>query len=222
MRRMAGWLEPRAPGSIRADALARRFGPREVLKDLSFTASAGSVVAVVGANGSGKTTLLRILAGVLDPSSGEASVAGEPTGRGNAGFVPAGERMLNWRLSARQNLEFLGGLAGIGSAELAGRIAAVAGALDATDLLEEPIGSCSTGQRRRVMVAAGLLAGPPVALLDEPFADLDDAGARTVGDVCRGWAVAGGLVLYATPQEGYGPVAGVTLRLAGGRLETRT
>jgi ABC-type multidrug transport system ATPase subunit len=209
---------PRAPGDLSVVDLVRSYRDLKVLKGLTLHVPQGTVAAVIGANGSGKTTLLRTLAGSLDPSAGDVRVLGGPTGHGHATFVPAGDRMLNWRLSAEQNLSFFARLAGFTKAERPGRIHAAAAALDADDLLDRPVGTCSTGQRRRIMLAVGVLPAAPVLLLDEPFADLDDAGRAVVAGVCHGWARAGGVVLYATPSEGDGPLADARMHLVDGRI----
>ena len=202
-----------AAASVAARALSRNFGSVTVLSGLDLELGAGAVVALVGRNGSGKTTLLRILAGVLDPTSGEALVAGEPPGAGLATYVSAGDRMLNFRLSGAKNARFLA------PDRLDDAIAAALEALDASALGDRLVGSCSTGERRRLMLAVALVVGAPVLLLDEPFADLDDEAGQAVASACRAHAQAGGLVLYATPSEGLGPAPDRTLHLVGGRLE---
>ncbi|MGI9040577.1 MAG: ATP-binding cassette domain-containing protein [Gemmatimonadales bacterium] len=198
--------------------MSRRFGAVTVLDGLDLELGEAMVVALVGRNGSGKTTLLRILAGVLDPTSGEALVAGAPPGAGLATYVPAGDRMLNFRLTGARNLAFFGRLAGVPPGSLGEAIAGALEALDARALGERLVGSCSTGERRRLMLAVALVVGAPVLLLDEPFADLDDEAGEAVARACRAYAQAGGLVLYATPSQGLGPAADRTLHLVGGRL----
>jgi ABC-2 type transport system ATP-binding protein len=206
---------PLSQGSLEAQGLSRAFGDLQVLHDDKLTVGRGRIAAVVGENGTGKTTLLRILAGVLDPDAGTVTIAGRPPGHGKASFVPAGDRMLNWRLTGRQNLSFFAELAGAppDAVDTAG------GLLDAAALLDKLFGECSTGQRRRLMLAAGFVARPPVVLLDEPFADLDEPGRDTIARACRAWAGASGVVVYAAPTLSDGPPADLTYRLAGGRLE---
>jgi ABC-type transport system involved in cytochrome c biogenesis ATPase subunit len=76
-------------------------------------------------------------------------------------------------------------------------------------------GSCSTGQRRRLMVAQALVGRAPVLLLDEPLEDLDAAGIDSMGTVVRGWADAGGSVLLAAPEETRLPHVGRLIELGG-------
>jgi ABC-2 type transport system ATP-binding protein len=209
---------PRTAGSVTMTGVARSFGDRRVLDGVDLHLGSGEVAMILGENGSGKTTLLRILAGVLDVDAGEVALAGSSPGTGMSSFVPSGDRMLNWRLTGSRNLTFFARLAGLPEATIPERLADTAGLLDAQDLLERPVGQCSMGQRRRLMLAVGFLSSAPVVVLDEPDADLDDPGRAAVDRVCRSWAEAGGVVVYATPNAGSGPAAQVRRALRDGVL----
>lgn len=185
--------------------VSRSFGSHVVLERFSMSAPSGTVVAVRGRNGVGKTTLLRILAGVLVADHGHVTIDGAPPGRGSANFVPAGDRMLNWRLTGEQNLRFFARLRGTPRSSIRDAVVAAALALDAGDLLDQPVGVCSTGQRRRLMLATAVVGPAPVALLDEPYADLDAEGRATVEQLCAARAAAGGVVVYAAPNPDDGP-----------------
>lgn len=215
---MGSHSAPAALAEIRLVHVHRAFGGDPVLDDVTGTISPG-IVALIGPNGSGKTTLLRILAGVLEPDAGAVLVAGEPPGRGLAGYVPAGDRMLNWRLSGLENLRFFARIAGVPRNEVDRAVLGVAEKTDAADMLGKRTGECSTGQRRRLMLAVAFLGAPPVVLIDEPFSDLDDAGCTAVEAACRAWTAAGRLVLYAAPKRSEGPRADKVFRFAGRRIE---
>ena len=146
------------------------------MTDVTLVAACGSVTLVEGPNGSGRSTLLRIGAGVLDPGGGPVDVASEPPGRGAAAAVPAGDRMLLWRLTGRQNLEFIAAVGGRTKHKVL--IEEVAESLLAGHLLDQPVAELSTGQRRSLTPAAGFVTGPPVLLLDELLSDLDESPAR--------------------------------------------
>jgi ABC-type multidrug transport system ATPase subunit len=211
-------LRPTGSGGIEVQGVSRAFGARQVLRQISLTLQPGEIGAVVGENGSGKTSLLRILAGVLGADEGTVDVAGGAPGRGRASFIPAGDRMLNWRLTGRHNLEFFASLAGLQDPQRTIAVESSANAFGATALLEQRVAECSTGQRRRLMLAAGFIAGPPVVLLDEPYADLDAPGQADVAATCRRWADDGGSVVFAAPEAAEGPATDRILRLIDGNL----
>lgn len=182
-----------------ADSCSRRFGDHLVLSDVSLELPRGVLAAVIGANGSGKTSLLRMLAGTLTPTAGSIQVAEQAPSLGGGFMVPAGDRMLNWRLTGRMNLEFFARIAGRPGAS---RIDDVAESLGIRSQLEKRVGDCSTGQRRRMMVATGLVVERPLLLLDEPFADIDDEGVAAVVAALERY-VSGGErgVLFASPSD---------------------
>lgn len=206
-------------GGVIVRNVSRRFGERTILHNVTFTIRPGQVGALIGPNGSGKTTLLRIVAGVLSADRGTVSVFGGSSADGRASYVPPGDRGLYWRLTGLQNLEFVARVRGA-SRRRATELAHLAARwLDAGDLLGKRIGTCSTGQRRRLTVATGFIGLTPVVLIDEPFADLDEEGCRAVEAMIRRWASDGGTVLYATPARGGGPSPDIELRLRSGRVE---
>jgi ABC-2 type transport system ATP-binding protein len=172
---------------MRVENVAKRYGDREALKGVSFTAVDGERLAVIGPNGAGKTTLLGILAGTLTSDAGEVS-------SGPTGWVPQ-RPALYGRLSVAENLRLFARLERVGDVE-----AAVAGMLALTELgAGEEAGTLSGGNRQRLNIAIGLLGDPPVLLLDEPSAALDPRQRE------RLWAFIGALeatVIYTTHDVG--------------------
>jgi ABC-type multidrug transport system ATPase subunit len=139
----------------------KRYGSREALRGVTFTADAGERLAVIGPNGAGKTTLLRILAGALAADGGSVDLE-------RAGWVPQ-RPALYGRLSVAENLRLFARLEKVAAVDRA-----VTDMLTLTGL--EPsaeAGKLSGGNRQRLNIAIGLLAAPPVLLLDEPSAALD-------------------------------------------------
>jgi ABC-2 type transport system ATP-binding protein len=175
---------------LRVEGLGKRYGSREALRDVDFAAHAGETVAVIGPNGAGKTTLLSILAGVQPPSSG--SVSGAP---GEIGWVPQ-QPALYSKLSVVENLRLFARLERVSDPE-----AVVARMLDQTglaDRADERVGRLSGGNRQRVNVALGLLADPPVILLDEPSSALDPVQRERLWEFIGGLSARGRSVVFST------------------------
>ena len=180
--------------AIAARAVSKRFGRREALRDVSFEAHAGEVVAVIGPNGAGKTTLLSILAGLLAPSSG--SVSRVPR---DVGWVPQSPALYA-KLSVAENLRLFARLERVSDPE-----AVVARMLEQTGLGEragDELGRLSGGNRQRVNIAIGLLADPPVLALDEPSASLDPRQRARLWEFVGGLATTGTAVVFSTHDVG--------------------
>jgi heme exporter protein A len=166
---------------IELHGLARRYGERWALRDVSLELPAGATLVVFGPNGAGKSTLLRVLATLLRPHAGEARVLGEPLPerawavRGRVGLL-AHDALLYRDLSARENLRFHARLHGVGEAR-------VAELLERTELgarADDPVRTLSKGLLQRVAVCRAVLHDPPLLLLDEPRANLDPAAAALI------------------------------------------
>ncbi len=150
--------------------IAKRYGEREALRDVSFEAHAGEMVAVIGPNGAGKTTLLSIVAGVQQPNAGHVSLSASRVGWGGVGWVPQTPAIYS-RLTVAENLELFARLER--SADPQGAVAAM---LEQTGLQErasERVERLSGGNRQRVNIAVGLLSEPTALVLDEPSSSLD-------------------------------------------------
>jgi ABC-2 type transport system ATP-binding protein len=152
-------------GLLAADGIVMRFGRRTALRDVSFTAQTGEIVAVIGPNGAGKTTLLSILGGLQAPTEGRVS-----HGVRDVGWVPQ-QAAVYRKLSVAENLRLFARLERVDDVE-----ATVTRMLEQTGLTDragDELGTLSGGNQQRVNIAIGLLAGPPVLLLDEPSSSLD-------------------------------------------------
>jgi heme exporter protein A len=167
--------------AIELRSLARYFGERVALSQVSAQVPAGTTLAVLGRNGAGKSTLLRILAALLRPHGGEVEVFGEPLPRrawavrGKIGLL-AHEPLLYRELSGRENLEYHARLHGVSRERVGEVLAAVAMERRA----EEPVRLLSRGMVQRLAIARAVLHDPQLLLLDEPRANLDPAAAELV------------------------------------------
>ncbi len=178
-----------AAPALRADGVTKRYGDRRALAGVSFEAGRGELVAIIGPNGAGKTTLLQILAGSLRATDGAVSADGA------VGWVPQ-QAAIYGKLSVAENLRLFARLERVGDVE-----AAVDRMLDQTGLREragDETGRLSGGNRQRVNVAVGLLAEPPVVLLDEPSASLDPRQREVLWEFVGGLAGRGTTVVYTT------------------------
>jgi ABC-type multidrug transport system ATPase subunit len=159
---------------IRARGLGRRFGEKDVLRDVDFDLPGGGFLLVTGRNGSGKSTLLRMIAGVLVPTSGELAVEAD---RASIGFL--GHEPLVYReLSALENLELYGRLYRI--PERRERIGMLLERFGLWEARHQRVLTYSQGMRQRLGLCRTLLHDPELVLLDEPFAGLDREGATLV------------------------------------------
>jgi heme exporter protein A len=209
-----------AAPAVRASRLARRYGRRWALVDVSFEVPAGLLVMLTGANGSGKSTLLRVLATSLRPDAGEVTVLGHDV-RGEKDAVRRRTALLSHQtflyeaLSAEENLHIASRFLGRPAADVRPRLAEVGLAERAHD----PVGTFSAGMRRRLAFARCLLQEPEVALLDEPYAQLDAAGVRLVDEVVARLRARGATVIMATHQLEKGAAqADLALELRAGRV----
>src|SRR5215475_5601734 len=168
---------------LTVNGLSKQFGPRAVLRNVSFSVRQGEVLGLIGPNGAGKTTLFECLAGIL-PSDGGALRMNEqglaPTQRKTAlfympdGVTPWERQSVNWAVGFFERV--------------------YAGPIKATELLNTlkleslrhaRIGSLSKGERKRLLLAMGLLTSQPLLMLDEPFDGLDLRQMRDVMTLLR-------------------------------------
>lgn len=179
---------------IAATDVTKRYGAREALRGVSFAAQAGERLAVTGPNGAGKTTLLSILAGIVAPTSG--TVSRPPR---DVGWVPQQPAVYR-KLSVAENLRLFAHLEGVEDAS-----AAVGRALELTGLTDragDELGSLSGGNQQRVNIAIGLLADPPVLLLDEPSSSLDPRQREVLWQFIGRLAERGTTVVFTTHNVG--------------------
>ncbi len=181
--------------------VSRHYGRRRALAGVSVTLRAGEVVGLLGPNGAGKSTLLGLLATLIQPSAGEvrygdrvARDAGQAL-RARLGFL-SHELQLYGELTARENLEFFGGLHG-----LPDRAARAAAALERAGLAaraDEAVHGFSRGMRQRLALERTLLHDPRLVLLDEPFTGLDEPAGQALAGRLQALGHDRRIVLLAT------------------------
>lgn len=164
--------------SLRIKNLNKDFGSLQAVKDLSFKAQTGEIIAILGPNGAGKSTLMNMITGFLAPSSGEILVCGDNIGENaleakkHIGFLPEGSPLYP-DLSVRVFLSYMAELRGFSGTAKNKRVNEVAEIAKIVDIMDQKIETLSKGYLRRVGFAQSILSDPEILLLDEPTDGLD-------------------------------------------------
>lgn len=162
-----------------------RNKPKRVraLRGVSLTVRPGEVFGLLGPNGAGKTTLIKILATLILPDSGHASILGHDLCdqahqvRSRIGLVNTSERSFYWRLTGRQNLIFFATLCNLSDSYAKKRVEELLGLVGLNEKADTAFMKYSTGQQQRLALARALMADPQVLLMDEPTSSLDPVAA---------------------------------------------
>lgn len=186
-----------ADAAVAAERLTKRFGEVTALDDVSFEVPAGGVLGLLGPNGAGKTTAVRILATLLAPDSGQARIAGldvvaQATGVRRLIGLSGQYAAVDPFLTGRENLVMIGRLHGLGRRAARRRAGELLEGLGLTQAAGRPARTYSGGMRRRLDVAASLVAAPLVLFLDEPTTGLDPEGRLAL------WQLLGELTVQGT------------------------
>jgi len=187
--------------AIDAQSLARRYGRRWALADVSFTLPAGNVLMVAGRNGSGKSTLFRVLSTAIRPDRGRAIVGGFDVVKDRydvrkVSAILSHQTYLYESLTARENLRVFADHLGRGRNEIDALLDRVTLGARGDDAVQ----TFSAGMRKRLSFARVLLQAPQIVLLDEPYGQLDPEGFALVDEVVRELKSRGVTVLMATHQ----------------------
>lgn len=185
--------------SFRVDRLSKSYGRLAALSDVSLSIRAGEVLGLIGPNGAGKTTLFECVAGVLPHETGTVTAGGTALPlRARASHIfylpdaiaPWPAQTVRWALDF--TIGFFGGREAL--------LDEVIERLDLAPLLDTPIGTLSKGQRKRAMLAVGMLTPHPLLLADEPFDGLDLRQTREVGAALRAHVATGRTLFLSIHQ----------------------
>ena len=193
---------------IRAHHLVKRFrdkkrGTVSAVDGVSFSCRPGEIYGLLGANGAGKTTTMRILATILAPTEGSATVAGFDVAqdpqlvRAQVGFLSTATALYG-RLSALEMVEYFGRLHGLDEATLRRRIDEIFTRLEMNDFRDRRCDKLSTGMKQKVSIARTLVHDPSVMIFDEPTVGLDVMAARTIVNFIRECRDHGKTVVFST------------------------
>lgn len=172
-------------------SLTKRYGSRQVLDRIGFTAADGSITALLGPNGAGKSTTFRIASGLLRADSGSVEIDG------SVGVLPHAHGLYG-RLTVREHITYFGALRGVRPSHLQGRVDALLGDFGLSAEASQPVRVLSQGQRVRVALASALVHGPRNLILDEPTSGLDVMSVRALHALLRGLRDNGACVLFSS------------------------
>ncbi len=189
-------------GLLELDGLHRQFGSVHALDGLTFSVPAGEVTGFLGPNGAGKTTAMRAVFGLADLDAGAVRWDGAPVdaaARRRFGYMPE-ERGLYPAMRVGEQLEYLGRLHGMTAPAARAATGEWLERLGVADRASSTVESLSHGNQQRVQLAAALVHGPELLVLDEPLAGLDPSGIDAIGSVLADQARAGCCVLFSSHQ----------------------
>jgi ABC-2 type transport system ATP-binding protein len=188
---------------LEVSSLGHRYGEFEALRELTLTVGAGECVALIGHNGSGKTTAVRMIAGLLEISSGEVRIAGDPVGEEAARAAAAvvlDTPALYDDLTVAEHLELVALAHGAAGEDLEDRIFELLARLDLGEKVEARPGALSRGMRQKVSLACALVRPFSLLILDEPVVGLDPSAQRTLRELIAEAKERGAAVLLTTHQ----------------------
>ncbi|TMB88747.1 MAG: ATP-binding cassette domain-containing protein [Chloroflexi bacterium] len=189
--------------AVAVERLEKTLGTNKVLRGVSFEAKPGEIFGLLGPNGAGKTTTLRIICTLLSPDAGTVEVMGFGTRkapeevRRRIGVVTADIGVYP-RLSARENIEYLGRLCGLFGGELTRRVDGVMERLDMGSFAKQRAESLSSGQKQKVAIARAIVHDPDVLMFDEPTSNLDVLASKEVREFMVEAKGRGKCVIFST------------------------
>ena len=188
---------------IRLENIEKRYGKFQALHPLNLHVRKGEVFGFLGPNGAGKTTTIRMLAGVLVPTAGRVSINGvdlvqEPIeSKKHVGYIPDRPYLYD-KLTAREFLQFVGGMYGLSIEEIQIRGTELLMENGLLDRADELIEAYSHGMKQRLVLSAALLHKPQLLIVDEPMVGLDPHGAKKIKNQFRNIAQEGRTVFLST------------------------
>ena len=183
--------------------LSKAFGQKWAVYDLSLNVPRGSLYGIVGPNGAGKTTTLSMVTGLLRPTSGAARVLGHDVWADPAaakalmGVSPDGIRLFE-HLSGRELLTYVGALRGMEAGVVRERSEELLAALDLSADADIVVADYSAGMTKKISLAAALIHGPRLLLLDEPFEAVDPVSGQAIRRILRRIVEGGGTVVMSS------------------------
>jgi lipopolysaccharide export system ATP-binding protein len=179
--------------TLTGEGLTKRFGPKEVVRDVNIALNQGEVVGLLGPNGAGKTTTFYMLVGLIKPTKGKVFIDGleisswplHERARKGISYLPQ-ESSVFKKLTVAQNMRLILEHCGLGRKEQRERQEKLLGDLGILRLAEQKAALLSGGERRRLEIARALIRDPKFMLLDEPFAGVDPLAVDDIQSIVSG------------------------------------
>ena len=209
--------------AVQAAGLGRSFGKNRAVDGVDLTIPTGMIFGLLGPDGAGKSTLIRMLATVLAPDSGDATIFGNSVRRSpgrvisRIGYMSQSFSMYP-DLSVIENLNFFATLRGIGRAERGRRAVELMSAMGLVEFADMRARNLSGGMKQKLMLAATLMHQPDLLLLDEPTTGVDPVSRREFWRILAGLHREGKTVLVATPYMDEAERCSYLAFLSGGRI----
>jgi len=183
--------------------LSKSYGKFTAVDRLNLEIPRGELIGFLGPTGAGKTTTLRMIAGILQPSSGSVTIGGEDilanpeAAKSKLGFIPDRPYVYE-KLTGAEFLRFVAALYGQEGPEVEKRMDELLSLFELTPWKDELTESYSHGMRQKLLISSALVHRPEVVVVDEPMVGLDPKSARTLKDLLRAFVERGGTVLMST------------------------
>lgn len=188
---------------LEVQSVSKTFGTLRAANNVSFKVEAGEIYGLLGPNGAGKTTTISMISGLLRPDAGKIAVGSadvwtHPVDAKKLMGVSPQELALYEDLSAQENLEFWGQIAGLSRSEAKTRTIELLALLALSDRAREPVKNYSGGMKRRVNIGCALLHRPKLILLDEPTVGIDPQARSNILELVKQLSRDGAAILYTT------------------------